>query len=404
MVLDISDRKRAQEERQSLRNQLLQAQKMEAIGTLTGGIAHDFNNLLTIINGFAEMTLLETKEDDPRRQDLQKILQTGQKGADMVQRLLAFSKRNKVSLEPLDLNRPVENSIKLLGSTFPKMIEIETIKADDLELVNGDAVQVEQILMNLSINAKEAMPDGGRLRIETRNIAVDEDYCRLHVGARPGRYALIEVSDTGAGMSKDTVDRMFDPFFTTKGWDFRKGTGLGLSVAKGIVEQHGGWIVCESKEGKGTTFKVYFPALKDSPEIRKPDPVTETVPATGKILLVDDEENIRDLGKRILEHAGYRVITAGNGKEAVEIYAKEQSEIALVVLDLVMPKMRGEKCLDELVKINPHVKVIISTGRSLDAQERLHLGSLARGFVNKPYEVGQMLQTVKEALGTDGNL
>jgi len=256
----------------------------------------------------------------------------------------------------------------------------------------------EQVLMNLCINAKEAMPECGRLRIETRNITLDEVYCRLHFGARPGRYALIEVSDTGVGMNKETMDRVFDPFFTTKGWDFRKGTGLGLSVAKGIVEQHGGWITCQSEPGKGTVFSVYFPIIKAAPVVRKPEPLADTSPEVEKILLVDDEEHVRDLGKRILDHAGYVVITAGNGKEAVEIYSREQSDIALVVLDLVMPKMGGEKCLDELVKINPHVKVIISTGHSLDAQERLHLGSLARGFVNKPYEVRQLAQTVKGIL------
>jgi PAS domain S-box-containing protein len=402
MVLDISDRKRAQEERQSLRNQLLQAQKMEAIGTLTGGIAHDFNNLLQIINGYTEMILMDRKEDDPIYADLKKVHGTGLKGAEMVQRLLSFSEKAPVSLQPLYLNDIVENSVKLMENTFPKMIEIETVLSDDLGMINGDASHIEQLLMNLCINAQEAMPDGGRLRIETRNIVVDGDYCRLHVGARPGRYSLIEVSDTGVGMSKEIMDRGFDPFFTTKGWDFKKGTGLGLSVTKGIVEQHGGWIVCESKEGVGTTFSVYLPVIEDLLVTRTSEPMAETAPNGRKILLVDDEEHVRDLGKRILEHAGYRVITAGNGKEAVEIYAKEQSEIALVVLDLVMPKMGGEKCLDELVKINPHVKVIISTGRSLDAQERLHLGSLARGFVNKPYEVGQMVQAVRKVLGSGG--
>ena len=404
MVLDISDRKRAQEERQSLRDQLLQAQKMEAIGTLTGGIAHDFNNLLQIVNGYTEMILMDMKEDDPIYKDLKKVHETGFKGAEMVQRLLSFSEKAPVSLQPLDLNDIVESSIKLMEDTFPKMIEIEVIKADDLALMNADSGQIEQLLMNLCINAKDAMPDGGRLRIETRNITVDEDYCSLHIGAKPGRHVLIEIADTGIGMSKETMDRMFDPFFTTKGWDFKKGTGLGLSVAKGIVDGHGGWITCESEPGQGTTFRVYFPAIEDSPVVEKSEPLTETVPGGEKILLVDDEENILDLGKRILEHAGYTVITASNGKEALDIYAKEQSHIGLVVLDLIMPRMSGEKCLRELLKINPHVRVIISTGHALDARESLLLGTLARGFVNKPYEVGQMAQTVKEALGTEGYL
>ena len=398
VVADATDRKKAEEERERLRNQLLQAQKMEAIGTLTGGIAHDFNNLLTIVNGFTEVILMKTEEADPRYKDLKKILLTGQKGADMVQRLLAFSKKAPVSPQPLDLNDIVENSIKLMEGTFPKMIEIQALLSSDLALVNADSGQMEQLLMNLSLNARDAMPDGGLLTIGTRNITVDEDYCRLHAGAKPGRHVVIEVSDTGTGMNKETMDRIFDPFFTTKGWDFRKGTGLGLSVAKGIVEQHGGWITCRSELAKGTTFTVYFPAIKDPPVVREPHPVAGTRPGAEKILLVDDEEYVRDLGKRILEHAGFNVVTAENAREALEIYSRERFNIALVVLDLIMPLMGGAKCLDKLLRIDPDVKVIVSSGHSMDAQERLHLGSLARGFVNKPYEVRQMVQAVRTVL------
>ncbi len=398
VVADATDRKKAEEERERLRNQLLQAQKMEAIGTLTGGIAHDFNNLLTIMNGFTEVILLKTREDDPRCKDLKKILQTGQKGADMVQRLLAFSKKAQVSPQPLDLNDIVENSIKLMEGTFPKMVEIQALLSNDLALVNADPGQMEQLLMNLCVNAGDAMPDGGLLTVGTKNITVDEDYCRVHAGATPGRHVLIEVSDTGTGMSKETMDRIFDPFFTIKGWDFRKGTGLGLSVVKGIVEQHGGWITCRSELAKGTTFTVYFPAIKDSPAVRETRPQATSASGAEKILLVDDEEYVRDLGKRILEYAGFIVVTAANANEALEIYSRERSNIALVVLDLIMPQMGGAKCLEELIKIDPDVKVIVSTGHSMDAPERLQLGSLARGFVSKPYEVRQMVQAVRKVL------
>ncbi|MGO9118406.1 MAG: PAS domain S-box protein [Desulfomonilaceae bacterium] len=402
MIEDLTDRKKAEEERERLRRQLLQAQKMEAIGTLTGGIAHDFNNLLTIMNGYTEMILMDKTEDDPIYEDLKKILATGLKGADMVQRLLSFTKQAATKPEHMDLNHRIDETKKLMNRTFPKTIEIETNLPDDLGMVNADAGQMDQLLMNLCVNARDAMPDGGRLRIETRNTTVDEDYCRLHVGATPGRYVLVEVSDTGTGMIRETMDRVFDPFFTTKGWDFKKGTGLGLSVAKGIVEQHGGWINCESEPGRGTTFKVYFPVIEEPLAVRKLDPVAETVTGTGKILLVDDEEYVRDLGKRILERAGYTVITAANGKEALDIYAREQSNIALVVLDLIMPQMEGKQCLEELLKINPDVKVIVSTGHSLDARESLLLRALVRGFVNKPYEVRQMVQAMREVLGLGG--
>jgi len=288
-----------------------------------------------------------------------------------------------------------------MGRTFPKMIEIETILGKQLHMVNADAVQVEQALMSLCINAKEAMPEGGRLRIETRDTIVDEEYSRVHLGAQPGRYILIEISDTGTGMSNETMNRIFDPFFTTKGWDFKKGTGLGLCVAKGIVEQHGGWITCRSQPGKGATFTVHFPVIKDSSVIREPEPLGETVPGTGKILLVDDEEYVRDLGKRILERVGYTVITAANGKDALEIYTTEKSSVALVILDLVMPQMGGRKCLEALLKINPHLKVVLSTGHPLAPTERDRLGAHAKGFVNKPYEVKQFLEVVRGALAAE---
>jgi two-component system, cell cycle sensor histidine kinase and response regulator CckA len=386
-------------QRELLEQQLRQAQKMEAMGTLTGGIAHDFNNLLTVVNGYTEMVLLETAEDDPRYEDLQKVLQTGRKGAELVQRLLAFSKKGESNLQPLNLNRTVENSVALMKRTLPKMIEIEAVLGTDLSLVNADAAQVDQVLMNLCINAGEAMPDGGKLRIETKNVAMTDAYCSLHHGSKPGPHVLVEVVDTGTGMSNETMDRIFDPFFTTKGWDFKKGTGLGLSVAKGIVDQHGGWITCETEPGKGTTFSLYFPIIEDYPAFQKPEPSPESVRKGEKILLVDDEEYVRELGKRILERAGYTVITAATGTEALDIYAKEQFNIALVVLDLIMPQMGGEQCLEELLKINSQVKVIVSTGHSPDARERLLIGALARGFVNKPYEVRQLVQTVKETLG-----
>jgi two-component system, cell cycle sensor histidine kinase and response regulator CckA len=297
---DITARKKAEDERELLRTQLLQAQKMEAIGTLTGGIAHDFNNLLTIMNGFAEILLTDTSEDDPRHGNLQKILETGRKGADLVQKLQVFSKEAEIRLQPVNLNHNVKNVVDLVKRTFPKTIEIETICSDELCIVNADTAQAEQVLMNLCINAKEAMPEGGQLRIETRNIVFDDDYCRLRSGAKAGRHVLIAISDTGIGMSKETMDRIFDPFFTTKGWDFKKGTGLGLSLAKGIMDQHGGWITCESEQGKGTTFRLYFSHIAESTVDPKLEPLAETVLERKKVLLVEDEVYVRELANVFL--------------------------------------------------------------------------------------------------------
>ncbi|MFH1115754.1 MAG: PAS domain S-box protein [Pseudomonadota bacterium] len=394
-ILDITERKKTEEERATLRRQLARAQRMEAIGTLTGGIAHDFNNLLTIINGYTELMLLEKTEDDPSYADLQKVFETGRKGADLVQRLLALSRKSESHPQPLDLNEIVGQSVALMERTFPKMIEIDASLDKDLGIVDADASQIEQVLMNLCVNAKDAMPNGGGLHIRTENIVVDEEHRRAHPEAKTGPHVLMEISDTGAGMNNGTLERVFEPFFTTKGWDFNKGTGLGLSVAKGIVEQHGGWITCESEPGKGTTFRVYLPAIHESPSVnaRKPEGL---LPAVKKILLVDDEEYVRDLGRRILEQGGHTVITASGGKEALEIYAEERENIGLVILDLLMPHMGGGKCLEALLKIDPNVKVIVSTGHSPDAAESRRLGMLAKGFVHKPYKVEELIRAVGE--------
>jgi two-component system cell cycle sensor histidine kinase/response regulator CckA len=399
VILDITERKRAENERQGLQRQLTQAQKWEALGTLTGGIAHDFNNLLTIINGYTEVLLSAKSEDDPEYSDLQKILETGLKGAELVQKLSSFSKKDEGSLQALNLNRVLESSVALMERTFPKMIEIKTNLPEDLSTVNADASQLEQVLMNLCVNAKEAMPDGGLLRIKTENVFVDEDYCRLHPGTKPGPHVLVEISDTGMGMNKETIERIFDPFFSTKGWDFRKGTGLGLSVTKGIVEQHGGWITCKSEPGEGTTFRVYFPALDEKPQAVQMPIEARQSPQDGTILLVDDEELVGALGKRILERAGYDVITASNGKKALEVYSSEHPSIALVILDLIMPEMGGQECLEELIKINPHVRVVFSTGNPLSQNERDRLGMHAGGFVDKPYQVQRLLEVVRGILG-----
>ncbi|HMK34355.1 MAG TPA: PAS domain S-box protein [Desulfomonilaceae bacterium] len=400
---DISERIREEQEKEYMKAQLLHAQKMEAIGTLTGGIAHDFNNLLQIINGYTEMLLLRRAENDPICEDLRKIYQTGRKGAEMVQRLLAFSKKTEISPEIIDLRNVVENSVSLMRRSFPKIIEIDTVFEEGLRPIDADESQIGQVLMNLCLNAKEAMPDGGRLRIETRNVVLDEAYCMLHHEAKSGPHILLAISDTGAGMPRETMDRMFDPFFTTKGWDFKKGTGLGLSVAKGIVEQHGGWITCESEPGVGSTFKIYFTAVEDLASAERVEPETVSAPGIGKILLVDDEEYIRELGKRILEQSGHRVVTASNGKEALEIYARERASISLVILDLVMPQITGKKCLEELLRINPRVKVIVSSGHSLEPGERPFFDAIVKGFANKPYQMKQLLDVVSSALETDRN-
>ncbi len=397
-IRDIADRKKAELEREQLRNQLAQAQKMEAIGTLTGGIAHDFNNLLTIILGYSDLLLQDRDEKDAVYDDLQKIMQSAQNGAEMVQRLLMFNRKAETNPVPLDLNLRVRNTERLLSRTLPKMIRIEIRLDDDLGLVRADPAQMDQIVMNLAINAKEAMPGGGILTLETSNVRLESEFCARHNGVPPGDYVLLSVSDTGRGMDKEIQDRMFDPFFTVKGWDSRKGTGLGLPVVLGIVEQHGGCIECLSDVGKGTTFNIYLPKFTAGPLSDQADSRDVSALGTETILLVDDESLVRELGERILTKSGYRVLTASNGKDALDIYEQHQPDIALVILDLIMPEMSGNECLSELVKIDPQVRVIVSSGHSDSEDLRQVPHEFVLGSVKKPYGVAQLLETVRKVL------
>ena len=374
-----------------LQEQLIQAQKMEAVGTLSGGIAHDFNNLLQVTLGYSELLLAEKREDDPEYADLSKILQSARSGAELVQRLLTFSRKVEPKPIPLNLNRRILQVEKLLGRTIPKMIDIQLDLSDDLADINADPTQMEQVLMNLAVNARDAMPDGGKLTLGTRNVTLDEEYCKVHVEAKPGQYVLLAVSDTGHGMDKATIDHIFEPFYTTK--ELGRGTGLGLAMVYGIVKQHGGFINCYSEVEHGTTFNVYFPAIESQVELDVDK--TGVMPAFGTetILLVDDEEFVRDLGARILSKAGYNVLTATNGREALDLFEKERTQISLVILDLIMPEMGGKECLKELRKIDPQLKVLIASGLSADPSTKESVEMGARGFVSKPFRFKELLPT-----------
>jgi two-component system, cell cycle sensor histidine kinase and response regulator CckA len=396
LAIDITDRKRAEREKERLWSQLLQAQKMEAIGTLAGGIAHDFNNLLTVVLGYSELLMLGVDRRDSSYGDLQKINQSARNGAELVKRLLAFSRKTELDARPLNLNDQIEQVKSLLVRTIPKMIEIGLVLSDEISTVNAGAIQMEQVLMNLAVNAADAMPDGGKLIIKTEGVDLDEEYCRLRLGAEPGSYVLLSVSDSGHGMDAETLKHIFEPFYTTK--ETGRGTGLGLAMVYGIVKQHGGHITCYSEPGLGTTFKIYLPI--SGARVESPEAKAVTLPLRGSetILLVDDEEHIRSLGKRILERSGYRVLTAVNGKEALDIYAESKSEIDLVILDLIMPEMGGNECLKRLLKINGKVKVLISSGYAAAGESKGSKEMGAKGFVGKPYNMTQMLEAVRQTL------
>ncbi len=389
-AVDLSSEKR-------LRAQLFSAQKMEAIGTLAGGIAHDFNNLLTIIQGYADLLLLDKNRDTPGYPELHVIRQTAERGGDLVKRILTFSRKVDVKPRPLSLNHEVLSAVKLLSRTIPKMISVTTRLAGDLKSINADPVQVEQILMNLAVNAKDAMPEtGGTIVIETENVTLDEEYCAGQPEVTPGEYVALRFSDTGHGIEQTVMNRIFEPFFTTK--KPGEGTGLGLAMVFGIVKSHGGHITCHSEPGAGTVFNIYFPAIV----VEEAGDVSTTLqmPALGTetILLVDDEEYIRDLGKRILSRAGYRVLTAGNGQEAIEIYSQKESEISLVLMDLIMPEMGGKECLEKLLQINPETKAIVTSGLLPDQATREFIRRSAKGFIGKPYNLKEISLVIREVL------
>ncbi len=383
-----------------LQKQLLQAQKMESLGTLAGGIAHDFNNLLTVIGGYSELLLMDKQEGEPGYDDLYKIIVATRRGAELVKNLLAFGSKVEPQLRPLGLNHEIEQIRKLLTRTIPKMIEIELSLANNLSQIKADPVQIGQVLINLALNAQDAMPNGGKLAIETRNESLDEEYSRTHPLVKPGEYVLLAISDTGHGMDEETLERIFEPFYTTKA--VGKGTGLGLAVAYGIVQQHAGFIQCQSEVGCGTRFEIYLPAIEDQVNLLEEAPVkVEPIKGSETILLVDDEDFVRELGSRILSGAGFKVLEAANGREASEIYKESQDKIGLVILDLIMPEMGGKQCLEVILRINPKAKVLIASGAGAMETTKDALAGGAKGLLRKPFKMDEILSAVRHVLDSE---
>jgi len=375
----------------------LQSQKMEAVGNLAGGIAHDFNNILQAIIGHVGLLLYDTRAQDPQYSKLKQIESSAHRASDLVRQLLTFSRKDESQPRPLNLNSEIKEVKDLLSSTIPKMIAVELQLDPDLGMINADPVQMNQILVNLAVNARDAMLDTGKLVIGTKNVTIDEDYCRLHSGLRPGEHVMLWVSDTGHGVEEDVLDHMFEPFYTTKG--VGKGTGLGLSTVYGIVKSHQGHIICESELGKGTTFRLYFPVLgkagqqlpHESEEYSRVGLGTET------ILVVDDETGVRKFCRELLRRFGYEVLTAGNGEEALKVFVRERGRIDLVILDLIMAGMGGKRCLEEMLKIDPEVKIVVMTGYAVDDHVTQALERGAKGVLNKPFraeEIGKMIRRI----------
>ncbi len=382
-------------EQRTLEEQLRQAQKMEAIGQLAGGVAHDFNNLLTVILGNVSLQMAGLPPDVPSRELLAAAEQAALRGAELTRQLLGFSRKTTLRPQPTDLNRIASEAVTLLRRTIDPRIRIEIKTVPDLWAAHADPSQMNQVLMNLCLNARDAMPGGGRLLLETENLALDEEYMRLYLGTRAGEFVRLRVSDTGHGMPPEVRARIFEPFFTTKG--VGKGTGLGLAMVYGIVNQHDGWIDCYSEVGKGTCFEIYLP--RSSQDTGATALTSQTpVPCSGTetILLVDDEPMIRSLGRAILQKYGYQVLLAEDGVEAVEVYRREMGRIALVILDRTMPRLSGSDALVQLRQIDPEVRVVFSSGYSAD-QTGSEAGDV-QGYVNKPYQPQELGNTVRSIL------
>ncbi|MDY6880663.1 MAG: response regulator [Desulfatiglans sp.] len=395
---DISERKKAEEEKARIESQLLQAQKMEAVGILAGGVAHDFNNLLTTILGNTDLAMMNLRRSDPSNVYLKQVQQASTRAADLTRQLLLFSRRQPMEHIPLNLSRTVENMLKMLKRLIGEDISIGADCDPDLWTVKADEGNTEQVLMNLSVNARDAMPEGGSIHITTENVVVDLERCKTMPDARPGKYVRLSVADTGVGMDSETLLRIFEPFFTTKGAG--AGTGLGLSVVYGIVKEHDGWIEVVSEQGKGTTFRICMPAVPLKVE-EKTDPIVPTQELKGhneRILLVEDEDGVREFATRALRKSGYVVFECGNAKEGLDIFKKENGDFQLVFSDVVLPGENGVQLVTKLLGRKPGLRVLLCSGYTDQKSHRQIVIDKGFPFLQKPYSVVNLLKTVKEIL------
>jgi nitrogen-specific signal transduction histidine kinase/CheY-like chemotaxis protein len=384
-------------EHKQLEAQFMQAQKMEAIGVLAGGVAHDFNNLLNVINGYCELVLEDLAKDNPIYNDIQQIGQAGTRAKSLTSQLLAFS-RNQI-LQPviLDLNDIIDSTNLMLRRLIPEDIDLVIIAQPGLGLIYADPGQIQQILMNLIVNARDAMPQGGKLTIETANVDHDKGYVQSHPVVKVGSYAMLAISDNGVGMDETTKAHLFEPFFTTKGKG--KGTGLGLSTVYGIVKQSNGFIWVYSEPGKGATFKIYFPRVEGNvSKLIEQTESEERIRGVETVLITEDESSVRNLVARILRERGYTVLEASNGQNALDIAREYTGEIHLAITDIIMPGMNGRDLGSRLETMRPDLKVLYVSGYTDNAI--VHHGILDSGvaFLQKPFTVGDLTRKVREML------
>lgn len=385
-------------EQRRLEEQLNHASKMEAIGTLTGGIAHDFNNIIHAMSGYNQI-LMRNHGISGDWKHLESIHELTERAADLIRQLLFFSRRVESRPERIDLNVEIHSLCELLYRTIPKMIAVNFKPSESPCTVHADPVQISQVIMNLIVNARDAMPEGGTITILTDVIRLEDPHEAEMIFLKPGKYAWMSIQDSGLGMDQTTLEHIFEPFFTTK--EAGKGTGLGLSVVYGIVKHHGGSILCSSEPGKGSTFQIHLPYCEKAPEgkrredSREPSIITET---GTTILFVDDDQNLRDIGQDMLQYYGYEVLTADCGEKAIDIFRNHYDRIGLVVLDLIMPGMGGAKCMAELLNLKPDAKIVISSGCLPDATLASTIENGASGYIEKPYSFDRLNREIERIL------
>jgi nitrogen-specific signal transduction histidine kinase/ActR/RegA family two-component response regulator len=390
VILDITETKRLEE-------QLKQSQKLESVGRLAGGIAHDFNNMLTAINGYSELTLRTLEGDHPLRRNIEEIKKAGERSALLTHQLLAFSRQQVLQPVVLDLNEVVTDTAKMLERMIGEDVQLIIALEPETGLVNVDPGQLSQIIMNLAVNARDAMPQGGTLTIETANLLLEPGDAKQKVGIPPGAYVMLAVCDTGHGIDDKIRQHIFEPFFTTK--EIGRGTGLGLATVYGIVKQSGGNIEVESKVGAGTNFRIYLPRVAEQSKVAEiKDTSTELPVATETILLVEDEELVRNLSREILETCGYMVIEARNGLEALEIYENGDCKIDLLMTDVVMPQMGGRELAEKLAERLPNLQILFTSGHTDNATVRHGVSKTSINFIQKPFTFDALARKVRELL------
>jgi two-component system, cell cycle sensor histidine kinase and response regulator CckA len=395
IVKDLTERKQAE----VLQTRLQQTSKMESIGRLAGGVAHDFNNLLTVIQGSSSLGMNELSKNDPIYERLKLIDEAAERAAELTRQLLAFSRKQIIEMKVINLNKLIKNLHKMLIRLIDEDVELQTILSNDLDNISADSGQIEQIIVNLVVNARDAMREGGKLAIETSNVELDEIYCKQHVNVQPGIYVMLTISDNGVGMDEEIKEHIFEPFFTTKGPG--EGTGLGLATVYGIVEQHNGSLELYSELGYGTTFKIYLPIVKDEEsafleEIRKDEVIT----GHETILVVEDEDILREMVVEFLKSLGYNVLSARNGGMALMIAEQHKGMIHLILTDVVMPNMNGRKLAERLQKEHPDMSVLYTSGYTEDIIA--HHGILDSGlnFIGKPYRLQALANKIRELLSS----